>query len=110
MGKRRIPVVRTYHIRYVADFLVNATNTKEAYARGDEELLAMMANESMDIDDIFSITVESDRFHMVSEDSGEDDADDGLDELDTDDFEDDEDDDEDEDDEDDDEDEDEDED
>ena len=39
MGKRRIPVVKPYHIRYVADFLVQATNTKEAYARGDEELL-----------------------------------------------------------------------
>lgn len=76
MGKRKVPIVKTYYIRYVSDVLVRATNTKEAYARGDECMLSMMEDESMQIDDIFTITMESENFHIAPEDTDDDDDED----------------------------------
>jgi hypothetical protein len=65
MGKRKVPVEKDYHIRYVSDVVVRATGTKEAYAKSDEFMLNSLVNPELELDDIFEITLETDRFHIV---------------------------------------------
>jgi len=75
-NRKKIP--RLYHVRYVADFLVNAVSNREALDMTDSEMTAMVEGDEHELDDIFDITIEKDKFHIievVSEDE-EDDADD----------------------------------
>jgi len=89
MSKKN-PVVKMYHVKYVADMLVPATSTREAFARGDEELMNMVgdviANDSgcltpveakklkyKELDQVFDIAIENETFHIVPEVSDEED-------------------------------------
>jgi hypothetical protein len=80
-GKRmsnRKKIERLYHIRYTADFLVPAMSNREALNMADSELTEMVEGDEHELDDIFDITIEKDKFHIievVSEDE-DDDADD----------------------------------
>ena len=101
----RKKVVKMYHVRYVADFIVPATSNREAFEVADEEFADMIEGDQYTLEDIFSISIENDKFHIVEdadelddEDADDNDEDfDDADELDDEDDEDDEDDDEDED-------------
>ena len=84
-NRKKIP--RLYHVRYVADFLVNAMSNREALDMTDSEMTAMVEGDEHELDDIFDITIEKDKFHIievVSEDE-DDDADDNDDDDDDDD-------------------------
>ena len=66
MGNRtRKPKV--FHVKYVADFLVTATSTKEAFDIADEKITEMVEGDEFELDDIFKVSIESDKFHMVEE-------------------------------------------
>jgi hypothetical protein len=88
----RKKVVRLYHVRYVADFLVPALSTKEAFDLADEEMTEMVEGDEMELDDIFDISIENDKFHVVEviedgdddEDEDEDDSDEDEDDSDED--------------------------
>jgi len=99
MSKKN-PVVKMYHVKYVADMLVPATSTREAFARGDEELMNMVgdviAHESgcltpveakklkyKELDQVFDIAIENETFHIVPEVSDEEDEEDDESESDT---------------------------
>ena len=62
----------------MADFLVPALNAKEAFEVADEEMTKMVEGDELELDDIFEISIESDRFHIVEtvEEDDEDDDDD----------------------------------
>ena len=83
----RKKVARLYHVRYVADFLVPALSTKEAFDLADEEMTEMVEGDEMELDDIFDISIENDKFHVVEvievpddEDEEDDEDDEGEDE------------------------------
>jgi hypothetical protein len=83
--------LRFYHVKYQADFLVPAMSSREAYDDADEALTEMVEGNEMELDDIFKITIETDRFHIVdemsddeSEDGSDDDEEDEEDEEDED--------------------------
>jgi len=89
----RKKIVRLYHIRYSANFIVPALSTREAFNLADEELTEMVEGDEHELGDIFNITIEKDKFHLVevvevtdedddSDDNDEDDDD--ADELDDD--------------------------
>jgi TATA-binding protein-associated factor Taf7 len=61
----RKKIVKLFHVRYVADFLVPALNAKEAFQTADEEMTAMVEGDELELDDIFEISIENDRFHIV---------------------------------------------
>ena len=96
----RKKIVRLFHVRYTADFLVPALNAKEAFQTADEEMTAMVEGDELELDDIFEISIENDRFHIVEtieeveedDDDSDEDDDDSEDEDDEDDDDDDEDD------------------
>jgi hypothetical protein len=67
MGKRKVPVIKMYHVRYVADVLVPASATKEAFFKADEFIIDRLDDDTLDIDDTFTVTMESEHFHIVSE-------------------------------------------
>ena len=62
-NRKKIP--RLYHIRYVADFLVPALSNREALGMVDEELTDMVEGEDYALGDIFNITIEKDKFHII---------------------------------------------
>jgi hypothetical protein len=64
MGKRKVPVVHTYHVRYVSDVLVQASSTKEAYAKSDAFMYDQLDSD-LELEDVFEITLESNHFHIV---------------------------------------------
>ena len=61
----RKKVIKLFHVRYVADFLVPALNAKEAFEVADEEMTEMVEGSEFELDDIFEISIENDRFHIV---------------------------------------------
>ena len=95
MSKKN-PVVKMYHVKYVCDMLVPVTSTREAFARGDEELMNMVgdviANESgcltaieakklkyKELDQVFDIAIENEKFHIFAEDDESEEDDEGVD-------------------------------
>ena len=87
----RKKVVKLYHVRYVADFLVPATSNREAFDVADEEFTDMIEGDEQELDDIFNISIVNERFHVVeiipededdedTEDESEDEDDDSDDE------------------------------
>ena len=67
MGKRKVPIVRTYHIQYVSDVLVSASSTKEAYAKADAFMYDLLDSD-LELEDVFQITLENNHFNIVPED------------------------------------------
>ena len=67
MGKRKTPIVKTYHIRYISDVFVKATGTQDAYTRADLFMYDKL-DEDLELDDIFQITLENDHVNIVPDD------------------------------------------
>jgi len=65
MGKRKVPVVRTYHIKYTCDVIVQATSTKEAYTKSDLFMYDQLENPEFGLENVFDITLESNHFNIV---------------------------------------------
>lgn len=86
----RAKKIKMYHVRYIADFLVPATSTREAFDTADEEMISMVEGDELELDDIFTISIENENFHVVDiaheeeDDNGDDNGDDEDDEDDED--------------------------
>lgn len=75
----RKKIVKLFHVRYVADFLVPAISSREAFDLADEQMVEMVEGDQYELDDIFNITIENDRFHVVEDVPDDEDVDDSAD-------------------------------
>jgi len=74
MGNRK-KIMRMYHVRFTSDFLVPALSRQEGLELAEDAMVEMIEDEEVDFGDVFTVTVESDKFHVVSEDELDDDED-----------------------------------
>jgi TATA-binding protein-associated factor Taf7 len=76
----RKKIKRMYHVRFTSDFLVPALSRRDALDLAEDAMINLIEDEDCDLGDLFAVTVESDKFHIVEEivdENGDDDEDTG---------------------------------
>lgn len=80
----RKKIVRMYHVKFTSDFLVPALSRQEALELAEDAMVEMIEDEEIEFGDIFRVTVESNKFHVVTEEEDETDDEDNDDDNDND--------------------------
>ena len=63
----RKKILRSYHVRFTSDFLVPAMSRQEALELAEDSMVNLIEDEEFDFGDIFAVSVESDKFHIVED-------------------------------------------
>jgi len=63
----RKKIVRMYHVRFVSEFLVPALSRQEALELAEDSMVNLIEEDDVELGDIFMVTVENSKFHVVTE-------------------------------------------
>lgn len=61
----RKKIIRMYHVRFVSEFLVPALSRQEALELAEDSMVNLIEEDDVELGDIFMVTVENSKFHVV---------------------------------------------